>query len=169
MRSLGRTWLGPVLAAALTAAVISAPTYAAAATDRAQANACGLLSDAEIAQALGSPVPAGAEFAGPEVCRWSNDEPPITTVLLIVRPAGSLREQVLCGDLRQGVGEGEPVEGVAEVALWHFENVISLFNSGELQTCGAQGYISVTVSMERDEATLKQAALTLFTSVQSQL
>jgi hypothetical protein len=154
-----------VLALATTVAFML-PGHAAAA---AQASVCTLLTDASISETLGSTVPAGVEFAGPEVCRWSNDERPITTVLLTVRPAGSLREGILCGEMRAGQAEGVPVEGIDELAFWQFENVIGLFNRGELITCGPQGYISLSVSMERDEPTLRQAALSLFNQVQSQL
>ena len=127
-----------------------------------QATACALLSETKISETMGAPVPVGVEFAGPEVCRWSNDEPPITTVLLMVRPAGTLREQVLCGDLRQGLGEGEPLDGLADVALWRFSSTLGLFNSAELETCGPPGYVSLTLNSEQDEATLKAAALALF-------
>ena len=77
---------------------------------------------------------------------------------------------MLCGDLRQGGGEGERL-GVpeAEVALWRFSNVISLFNSGELETCGPKGYVALTFNAERDEATLKEATLALFGTVASRV
>jgi hypothetical protein len=134
-----------------------------------QATACVLLSEIEISEIMGNSVPAGVEFAGPEVCRWSNDEPPITSVLLTVRPASSLREQVLCGDLRQGLGEGEPLDGLTDVALWRFSSSLGLFNSAELETCGPPGYVSLTLNSEQDEATLKAATLALFGRVLSQL
>ena len=136
---------------------------------RNQSDTCALLSEAEITERAGGAVAAGEGF-GFESCRWSNDQPPITSLLLIVHPPGSLREQVLCGDLRQGGGEGERL-GVpeAEVALWRFSNVISLFNSGELETCGPKGYVALTFNAERDEATLKEATLALFGTVVSRV
>jgi hypothetical protein len=117
---------------------------------------------------VGTPAPAGPEFAGPEVCRWSKDEPPITSLLVTVRPAGSLREQVLCGDLGQGSARGNASKAWP-TSPWRFSNVIGLFNSGELETCGPRGYISLTLNGERDEATLKEATLTLFGKVASRV
>jgi hypothetical protein len=50
---------------------------------------------------------------------------------------------------------GEPLTGVADVALWRLESVMSLFNSGELETRGAKWYISLQLNGERDEAALE--------------
>ena len=148
------------------AASLNAPSSGAL---RNQSDTCALLSEAEITERAGGAVAAGEGF-GFESCRWSNDQPPITSLLLIVHPPGSLREQILCGDLRQGGGEGERL-GLpeAEVALWRFSNVISLFNSGELETCGPKGYVALTLNAERDEATLKEATLALFGTVVSRV
>lgn len=133
------------------------------------ANACVLLSDVEIEEAVGNPVLRGEEFAGPEVCRWGTEQPQLVSVLLMVRLPGSLREQILCSDLRQGGGTGERLEGVAGVALWRFGSVLSLFKSGELETCGAKGYISLSLDGERDEPALKAAALALFRAVEGRV
>jgi hypothetical protein len=160
--------LSSVLTRAVPSCALLASIVLTSSAGWTQATACALLSETEISEIMGTAVPAGVEFAGPEVCRWSNDEPPITSVLLTVRPAGTLREQVLCGDLRQGLGEGEPLDGLADVALWRFSNTMGMFNSAELETCGPPGYVSVTLNSEQDEAPLKAATLALFGRVISQ-
>jgi hypothetical protein len=159
-----RRQLSSVLARVIPACAVFAFFVLTPTAGWAQATACALLSETEISEIMGAPVPVGVEFAGPEVCRWSNDEPPITSVLLMVRSAGTIREQVLCGDLRQGLGEGEPLDGLTDVALWRFSSTLGLFNSAELETCGPPGYVSLTLNSEQDEATLKAATLALFSS-----
>ena len=119
-------------------------------------DACTLLKQEEVSAIAGNPVANGEHFAGSEVCKWNADAPN-TTVLLMVRPAGSIRERALCPDLGKST-EGQRVEGIADVAVWKFSNTMGLFNSGELETCGKKGYVSVTLDGKPDEAKLKQAA-----------
>ena len=132
-------------------------------------DACALLSQAEIAEAVGNPVLAGEEYAGPEVCRWDTEQPEQVSVLLTVRPAGSTREQVLCGDLRSSGGSGEPLSGLGDVAVWKFESVVSSFNDGEIETCGPKAYVDLSLSGQRDESVLKEAALAIVRKVLDRL
>lgn len=129
---------------------------------------CAVLSQSEVADAVGNPVLPGERQPGPAVCNWDTPERGQITVLLIWQPPGSLREPILCGEMRAGRevgGGGERLEGVAEVALWRFGTVFGLFNSGELETCGPKGYISLQLNGERDEATIKEAALRILQMV----
>ena len=128
-------------------------------------SACGLLSNDEVASILGNPVLPGEEYAGPEVCRWDTEDADEVSLLLMVRPPGSIREQVLCQTLRSGGGPGELVAGVAEIARWHFSSVGTLFDSGELVACGSSGYVSLDLNGKRDEPTLRNAALALLNLV----
>ena len=47
--------------------------------------------------------------------------------------------------------------------------ILALFNTGDLETCGNKGYISLSVSGKRDEATLKQQTVTIFQAVVKKL
>ncbi len=130
-------------------------------------DACALLSQQDVAAMVGNPVVKGEHFAGSEVCKW-DAEPENTTVLLTVRPSGSLREQYLCPELKKST-EGQRLEGLADVAIWKFSNTMGLFNSGDLETCGSKGYISLSLNGKRDEATLKQQTEAIFRSVVKKL
>ena len=136
-----------------------AKSGSAPATGSASASeACKLLSQAEIADAVGNPVNPGQPFAGPEVCKWDTDQPGHVTVLLTVRPKGSMREQVLCRDFGKEEG-ATPVAGVGTVATWKFSSMGTLFNSGDLESCGAGGFLSLSLNGKRDEDSLKRAAV----------
>ena len=130
-------------------------------------DACAIVTDVELTAIVGNPLAKGEHFAGPEVCKW-DAEPGHTNVLLTVRPAGSLREQALCPELKKST-DGHRVDGLADVAIWKFSSTMGLFNTGDLETCGNKGYISLSVSGKRDEATLKQQTVTIFQAVVKKL
>jgi len=125
------------------------------------ADACALLSQSEIAEAVGNPVLKGQPFAGPEVCKWDTENPDHVSVLLTVRLKGSTREPYLCDELRKGGGGGERVEGLGDIAVWKFSSAARLFNSGDLETCGGKGFLSLSLNGKRDEPALKQAVLAI--------
>jgi hypothetical protein len=102
----------------------------------------------------------GEPYAGPEVCQWDTENPDHVSVLLTVRPKGSVREETLCSDLRQSGGEGERLSGLGDVAVWKFSSG-SLFNSGDLEACGPRGFVSISLNGKADEPKLKEAALVL--------
>jgi len=130
-------------------------------------DACTLLSQAEIAAIVGNPVNAGEQYAGPEVCRWDTEKPEEVSVLLTVRAPGSVREQVLCADLRGDKGSAAPLSGLGDVAYWQFSSVVSIFNSGDLETCGPKGFLSL--NGQRGEPALKEATLTIARKVLERL
>ena len=132
-------------------------------------DACALLSQAEIAAIVGNPVNAGEQYAGPEVCRWDTEKPEQVSVLLTVRAAGSVREQVLCPDLRAGKGSGAPLSGLGDVAYWEFSSALSLFNSGDLEMCGPKGFLSLSLNGQRAEPALKEATLAIARKVLGRL
>jgi hypothetical protein len=130
-------------------------------------DACTLLNEDEVSQIVGNAVAKGEHFAGSEVCKW-NAEAPNTTVLLTVRPAGSIRERALCPDLGKS-GEGQRLDGIADVAIWKFSNTIGLFNSGDLEACGKKGYLSLSLNGRQDETKLKDATAAIARKVLQRL
>ena len=130
-------------------------------------DACKVISQDELSALVGNPLATGEHFAGSEVCKW-DAEPGHTNVLLTVRPAGSLREQSLCPELKKST-DGQRVDGLADVAIWKFSNTMGLFNTGDLETCGSKGYISLSVSGKLDEAPLKQQTVSIFQAVLKKL
>lgn len=123
------------------------------------ADACSLLTAAEIGEAVGNPVGPGQQSAGPEVCDWDPEDPREITVLLMARLKGSTRETVLCEDVRKAAAEGKGLAGIGEAARWVFSPVP--FNSGDLEVCGAKGYLSLTVTGKGEETKLRAAAMAL--------
>ena len=125
-------------------------------------DACAALSQSEIERLVGNPVLEGEPYAGPEVCQWDTENPDQVSVLLTVRPKGSVREETLCSDLRQSGGDGERLSGLGEieVAVWKFSSG-SLFNSGDLEACGPRGFVSISLNGKADEPKLKEAAVVL--------
>ncbi len=128
-----------------------------------------MLTSARIAEIVGNPVEAGQPDAGPEVCKWSTAQPSDTDLLLTVRLKGSLREGVLCGEVRKAAAEGKGTTGIGEAATWEFSSTGSMFNSGDLQVCGAKGFVNVYLNGKRDEASLKAAAMSLAREVLGRL
>jgi len=137
-------------------------TSAAGASD-----ACSLLTESEIADLVKNPVQKGRPAAGPEVCDWDTDDPASVDVLLTVRLKGSMREQVLCEEIRKATN-ATAIAGIGEAASWEF-SASSLFNSGELQVCDGKGYVSVSLNGKADEPTLKSAATALAGKVLTRL
>jgi hypothetical protein len=115
----------------------------------------------EIADIVGNAVDKGRTFASLEDCKWDTEEPSNVDVLLIAHTAGSIREQLLCADLGKANNSGQRVTGLGDIAVWKFSSAGSLFNSGDLESCGPKGYVSLTLQGKRDEPTLKQAAINL--------
>ena len=99
------------------------------------------------------------QFVGAGSCSWDTEKRGDVSVLLIVHQKGSIREPILCEELRKG-GGGERVEGL-DVATWKVSSTLGLFNSGEFEACGPKGFLSLQLNGERDEATLKKATLAL--------
>lgn len=124
------------------------------------ADACKMLTAAEVAEAVGNPIQAGRPSAGPEVCNWDADQGQ-TSAALIVRLKGSIREQVLCPELRREVAANKGLDGIGEVATWQFSNTLGLFNNTELAVCDAKGFVHVALNGKPDEAKLKDASLAL--------
>ncbi len=137
---------------------------AAAPTTAGTADACAMLSQSQLSQAVGNPVKAGEPFAGPEVCRWDTDDPDDVSVLLTVRLPGSVREQALCRNLRASGAKAAGFEDAADVSTWKFSSM-SLFNSGDLESCGPKGFVSLSLNGKRDEGQLKQATLSILQTV----
>lgn len=163
-----RTSFGACATLAFTAATLScssseAPQTAGGSTagpasSSTPANTCAILSQDQIAGAVGNAVLAG-QAVGAGSCSWDTEKRGDVSVLLIVHLKGSIREPILCEEVRKG-GGGEPVEGL-DVARWKVSSALGLFNSGEFEACGSKGFLSLQVNGERDEATLKKATLAL--------
>ena len=137
-----------------------APAAGAARASSGPVDACALVPTSEIATIVGNPVERGQPFAGVEVCKW-DAETGRTTALLTVRRAGSDREKVLCAELGKGADAGQRVTALGKVATWKFSNTMGLFNSGELESCGDKGYVSVSLNGKQDEAKLKEASVAI--------
>ncbi len=123
-------------------------------------NACALLPASEIGTIVGNPVEPGQPFAGVEVCKW-DAEPGRVTALLTVRRRGSDREKVLCAELGKSAEAGQRLTELGNVATWKFSNTMGLFNTGELESCGDKGYVSVTLNGKQDETKLKDASVAI--------
>jgi hypothetical protein len=121
-------------------------------------NSCSLLSETEIADVVGNSVEKGQVEGNSDVCKWRTEDPRNVDVLLIFRDKGSTREQVLCDDVRSSSVEHLP--GLGDAAIWKFSRS-GLFNSGDLEVCGPKGYLNITLQGQRDETTLKAAAVNL--------
>jgi hypothetical protein len=130
------------------------------------ADTCAILTQDQIAAAAGNAVLAG-QAVGAGSCSWDTEKPSDVSVLLIVHRKGSIREPILCDEMRKGQGN-ERVEGL-DVATWKFSNTLGLFNSGEFEACGSKGFLSLQLDGERDEATLKKATLALVQLVLSRI
>lgn len=131
------------------------------ATEAKSADACALLSGKEIADIVANPTDEGRPFAGPEVCKWRTEDPSDVDVLLTVRAAGSIREKALCADIRNAGDSARRVTGLGDVAVWKFAREGPMSNSGELEVCGPKGYVGLTLQGQREEPTLKTAAVAL--------
>ncbi len=79
--------------------------------------------------------------------------------------AGGDREKVLCSELGKGDGTKQRLDGPGDVAMWKFSTTMGLFNSGELETCSGKGYVALALNGKRDEAQLKETAVTLARTV----
>lgn len=136
------------------------PTAAAGGSPGGATNACALLTDTEVQEAVGNPVTPGAPFTGSADCEWETENPEDVSVLVIAHRTGSIRAPILCDDLRKKGAPSERVEGW-EVASWKFSKAAGLFYSGELECCGPKGFVSLQLNGRRDEPELKRAALTM--------
>lgn len=111
------------------------------ATGARTADACKLLTQGEIAAAVGNPVAPGRPEAGPEVCDWDTEHADQIDVLLTVRLRGSAREQVLCADVRKAAAEEKGLSGIGDAATWKFTK-LGVLDSGDLEVCDSKGYVS---------------------------
>lgn len=127
-----------------------------AAASGGTADACAFLTESEIAEAVGNPVLKGQPYAGPEVCKWDTENPDHVSVLLTVRLSGSVRARVLCDELRKTGGEGGRIADLGDVAVWKFSNGGS-FSSGDLETCGEEGFLALSLNGKAEEGKLKSA------------
>ena len=146
----------------------SVPPGVAATTSSGTVETCALLTQAEIADAVGNPAKKGQPFSSSSDCKWDTDTQGDVTVLLIAYRTGSIREQALCPDIRKQ-GKAAGFENVADASTWKFGSVIGLFNSGEFEACGPKGFISLQLNGKRDEAQLKQATATLVGKILARL
>ncbi len=147
----------------------SAGQEAARATATGPVDARALFSLGEIADIVGNPVLEGRVYAGPEVCQWNTEDPDDVSLLLTAHVAGSVYSNVLCEDLSAVIDGGEPVTGVADKATYKYSGVAGMFDSGDLAACGDKGFVSVSLNGKKDEAAMKEAAITLTRTVFSRL
>ncbi len=134
------------------------PAAAAQPAAASDAPACDLISQSDVAAAVGNPVLKG-ESQGTSTCKWDTEKKEETSALLIVNRKGSIREPYLCDDLRKR-GGNMSVEGL-DVARWTFSNAMRFFNSGDFEGCGPKGFVSLSLNGQPDEAHLKQATLAI--------
>jgi hypothetical protein len=140
------------------------PQSAGSATDGStpaaspSADTCAILSQDQVAGAVGNPVLPG-QAVGAGSCSWETEKRGDVSVLLIVHRKDSLRAPILCEAMRKGEGS-ERVEGL-DAATWRVSNTLGLFNSGEFEGCGPKGFLSLQLNGERDEAALKKGTLAL--------
>lgn len=132
------------------------PAAAAGATSDS-AGSCALVSQSDVAAAVGNAVEKG-EQQGSATCKWDTANPEDVSVLLIVHRKGDTSEPYLCGDLRKK-GGNERIEGL-DVATWNF-TTMGIFNSGNFDGCGPKGYLTLQLSGKRDEAQLKKATFAI--------
>ena len=145
-----------------------APAATAANARSSSPDACGLLAESELADLLGNPVQKGQRASGGSDCKWDTEKRGDVTLLLIVHRAGSIREQVLCPDLRKQ-GKAAGFESFGDASTWKFESVIGLFDSGEVEFCTSKAFVSMQLNGERDQATLKQKAVAVARKIVSRL
>jgi hypothetical protein len=129
-------------------------------------DACTLVSEAEIGEIVANPVVKGRNEAGATTCKWDAKNPGDVDVLLIIGAPGSDREKYICPDIRKAASTDPAFAGVGDAVTWKFGFVGSLFNSGDLELCGAKGFISLSLNGKRDEAALKVAAVALAKKIQ---
>ena len=137
------------------------------AAERKRADSCSLLTENEIAEAVGNAVDKGQVQGNADICKWGTEDPSKVDVLLIVREKGGIHEPVLCADVRSNTTD-EHLPGLGEVAVWKFSRQ-PFFNSGDLEVCGPKGYLTMTLNGKRDEAALKAAATNLAQKILSRL
>ena len=127
-------------------------------------DACTLLSQADVAAAVGNPVLKGEHFAGSEVCKWDTSDPAQVNVLLTVRPVGGIRAKPLCDGLRTANDKGVPLAGLGDLAFWKYASG-KLFDSGDLEMCHAKGFVALSLNGKADEDRMRKAMLAIVTPV----
>lgn len=128
---------------------------------------CKLVTLSELAEAVGNPVAAGKHYAGSQVCEWKTGQRYHVSVLLTVRPKGSLQEPSLCKAIWEASG-GVSADDEGQVATWRFDRT-EFSTSGALEVCSPAGYVSVSLSGERDEDALRQGAVAVAGTVINRL
>lgn len=121
-----------------------------------------------VATAVGNPVQAGEPYAGPEVCKWDTDDPDQVSVLLTVRPAGSIRAPILCDEVQKG-NSGTPMPGLGDGSGWKYSRTAGLFDSGDLEVCGGGHFVALSLNGQLDEPAMKEAAVALARAVLGRL
>ncbi len=117
---------------------------------------CALISQSDVAAAVGNAVAKGEQEMGGG-CKWAAATPEEVDVLLIAHRKGNTFEPSLCAEVRKNPGN-EKVEGL-EVATWKFSHLVGPLNTAELEGCGPKGYLSLQLNGKRDEPQLKKATL----------
>ncbi len=131
------------------------PTATAAWTN---ADRCALISQSDVAAAVGNAVAKGEQQIGGG-CKWAAATTEEIDVLLIAHPKGNTFEPSLCAEVRKK-GGNEKVEGL-EVATWKFSHLVGPINSGELEGCGPKGYVSLQLNGKGEEGQMKKATLVI--------
>ncbi len=129
----------------------------AAAGGLGTADPCALVSQRDVAAAVGNAVEKGQNQGG-GTCKWDTPNTEDVSVLLIVHGKGDTSEPYLCGALRKN-GGNERMEGL-DVATWKF-STMGIFNSGDFEGCGPKGYLTLQLSGKRDDAQLKKATFAI--------
>jgi hypothetical protein len=131
---------------------------------------CDLLTQNEIAQALGNPVTAGSGDDG-NYCAWGTSVDRGTSVEVRVKIPVAGRDAEVCQtDLASLPSEAThvPVKGVGNSAQWVYQQV-SILLQGSLLACWTNAVVVVLVTGEHDQAQLQQQATSLAQTVHGRL
>jgi hypothetical protein len=130
-------------------------------------DACRLLTPGEIAAIVGNAVAPGHPGAGPEVCKWDTEQPDQIDVLLMVYLKGGTHEPVLCKDVRDAAAQGKGLPGIGDAATWRFSRIG--IDSGDLEVCGSEGFISLSLNGKGEASKFEAAAVSLARKVMARL
>jgi len=149
------------------AAAASGQASGTPATGSRTADACRLLTPDEIAALVGNAVAPGHPEVTPGVCKWGTEQPDQIDVLLMVYLKGSTREQVLCKDVRDAAAQGKGFPGIGDAATWKFSRIG--IDSGDLEVCGSEGYLSLSLNGKGEASKFETAAVSLARKVIARL
>lgn len=130
---------------------------------------CELLSQGDIAAAMGNPVRAGTT-AG-KACFWGTqvDRGTSATVTVNVPAAGKATEE--CTMQRNALGKDarqDPVNDLGTSAIWSWQQVAILLQ-GTLVACWSDAVVVVMLTGEREQAALRTTAANLTQTVRARL